>query len=154
MRETGEQIHRRETRRHIWLPFVVTALCVLLAFSIVALANQPLARSRAAAIADLSLTLLCLVPLLACALPAYIIVWLGVVSMIKLHNSTESPLRRLENLTTNTADRIEGLTTHLNQRVINWQARLAPIMAIMQRFDGDPRREDRATHDTTDQSSN
>lgn len=141
MRETGEQIHRKETRRHIWLPFLGALVGVLVAFLIVALANQPLARSRAAAIADLMVTTLCLVPILACILPAYIVVWLGVIGMGKLHNSTERPLRRLEKLMTGTADRIEGLTTNWNNRLINWQTQIAPLMKVMQYFDSDTKEE-------------
>jgi len=133
--QRGTTLHRRGTRRQIWLPFGLGVALVLLAFLIVALPSDPIWRVRAQAIGDFLYTLLCSLPLLICLLPLYLLVMLGIYGMNRLHNSTERPLRRVENLAEGLAKRIEGVTTSVNNQTTKWSTRIAPLMRLLGAFD-------------------
>lgn len=133
--QRGTIMHRRETRRQIWLPFGLGVALVILAFLIVALPADPVWRVRAQAIADFLYTLLCSLPLLLCLVPLYLVIMLGIYGMNRLHDSTERPLRRVENLAEGLANRIEVVAATINKQTINWSARIAPLMRLFSTFD-------------------
>ncbi len=134
-RESGEDLHRRETRRQIWLPFGAGLVLLFLIVAGLALQSQPIWRVRIEALASWTNTLLCLLPLVICAFPVYLLIIWGIYGMHRLHNATETPLRKVENLAGTTASRIESLSTFVNEKTIAISANLAPYMKAMRAFD-------------------
>lgn len=139
LRETGERIHRREMRWQIWLPFWFALLLVIVGFLVVALPTDPTWRIRTQAIADWMVSAMCLIPLTLCLFPMYLLVFLGVFGMSKLHDSAERPLRKLENLSASAADYIEQGSDFVKKRVTGFDNRIAPLMRAMDTtFDENP----------------
>ncbi len=145
--QRGEALHRRETRRQIWLPFVLGVLLVALAFLIVAIPSDPIWRVRAQAIGDFLYTLLCTIPILLCLFPLYLLIMLGIYGMNRLHNSTERPLRRIENLVEGLANRIESGAAAVNKQTVNWSTRIAPLLKLFTTFD--PAQDESENKETT-----
>jgi hypothetical protein len=138
--ERGATIHRRESRRQIWLPFGLGVALVALAFLIVAIPGDPIWRVRAQAIGDFLYTLLCSIPLLLCLVPLYVLVMVGIYGMNRLHNSTEKPLRRVENLAEGLANRIESVAASVNKQTMNFSTRIAPLLRLFDTFDEEGQR--------------
>ena len=134
-RETGAVIHRRETNRQIYLPFLFGMTLLLIAFLIVALPSAPEWLDRAQAIGDFLYTLLCIIPVLMCLLPVYVMVLLCVYGMTKLHDGVESPLRKLENLTASLAERIETATEYVTNQTTTFSNAVEPIDTALRIFD-------------------
>lgn len=134
LREEGRQIHRRETRRQIVLPFVIGLLLIGGAFLFMALPTDPVWRLRASAVSDWLYLLLCQIPLLVCSMIGYMIVVAGIWGMNKLHSRTERPLIRLENLVAGLANRIESITATVNTKTMTWRAKVEQILHFMSIF--------------------
>lgn len=135
VRESGAQIHQRETRWQIVLPFTITVLILIVLVGAVAIQSAPIWRIRAETIADWTYSLMCLIPMTLCLMPLYVVVMLGIWGMNRLHGSTERPLRRLENLAANLAERIDKFSNAINQRTIGFNSRLAPLMNLISGFE-------------------
>lgn len=145
--ETGAVIHRRETNRQIYFPFLLGIILLLAAFLIVALPSAPEWLARAQAIGDFLYTLLCIIPILICLLPVYVMVLLGVYGMTKLHDGTERPLRKLENLTASLAERIETATDYVTNQTASFDKAIEPIDNALRIFDTPPSNEEEAASD-------
>lgn len=132
---SGRDLHRRETRNQIVLPFLLAVVFVTLIVLFVAFLNNPQARTQVRAIADfvLSVTILC--PAILCLFPIYLLVVVGVYGANKLHAGTQKPLERLETLTNQARERVSGWTDGANSQVSHWSARIEPLMKIMSIFD-------------------
>ena len=78
-REQGRAIHRRETRRHIWLPLIMGIVGISTPVVLIAIQRDEIWRVRAAAIGDFLYTLLYSVPLLLCAFGTYLVVMVAVI---------------------------------------------------------------------------
>lgn len=133
-REQGRAIHRRETRRHIWLPLIMGIVGISTPVVLIAIQRDEIWRVRAAAIGDFLYTLLCSVPLLLCAFGTYLVVMVAVIALNKLHHMTQSPLERVELLANGFADRIEALSSNINQRTLGWSSRLEQVMVFFDLF--------------------
>ncbi|MGJ3241301.1 MAG: hypothetical protein ACFE0Q_21520 [Anaerolineae bacterium] len=134
-RETGAIIHRRETNWQIYLPFLLGILTLVIVFLVMALPTDALWRYRAQALGDFLYTLLCVIPILFCLLPVYVLILLGVYGMKRLHSGTERPLRKLEKLSESLASRIETATEFVNQKTISFSSALEPLEKLFSIFD-------------------
>lgn len=134
-RETGEVIHRRESLRQIYLPFILGLLLLLIMVLMVALPSAPIWRIRAQAVADWTYMILCLIPVVFCILPLFMIVAISIWGMNQVHSSTERPLRKLENLSAGLAARINNVTDYINQKTIDASTTIEPAMTMINSFD-------------------
>lgn len=133
-REQGRAIHRRETRRQMWLPLLMGIIAVVMPVALIAVQRDSIWRTRAAAMGDFLYTLLRGLPLLLCAFGLYVVVMIGIIAMNKLHRRTQSPLERVEAVANNLADRIEAVSTAVNTRTTNWSTRLEHVMVFFDMF--------------------
>lgn len=145
--ERGKILHRRETRRQIWLPFALGILLVLVAFLVVGIPADPIWRVRAQAVSDFLYTLLCTIPILLCLFPLYLVIMLAIYGMNRLHNSTERPLRRVENMVEGLAKRIESGASIVNKQTVNLSTRIAPLLKLFSTFD--PAQDESENKETT-----
>jgi hypothetical protein len=135
LRESGAALHRRETNWQIYFPFLLGILLLVGIFSMVALPSDPIWQDRAQAIGDFLYTLLCIIPILLCLLPIYVMVLLCIYGMRKLHDGTERPLRKLENLTENLASHIETATIFVTEQTNFFSSAIEPYEEIISTFD-------------------
>jgi|GEM_PF-1784053 len=133
-RESGAVLHQRETNRQIYLPFLAGIALLAGIFLMLAIPSDPVWRDRARAIGDFLYTLLCIIPILLCLFPLYVMVLLGIFGMRKLHSSTERSLRKLENLTESLAKRIETATAYVNEHTITLSSKLEPLEIFFKIF--------------------
>ena len=133
-RESGTQLHTRETRLQIYLPFALSLLLLLAMVLVVALPSNPIWRIRAQAIADWTYTILCLLPMVLCVLPLFLLVALGIWGMNIVHRTTERPLRKLENLAAGLATRINNISEYVQQKTIDVSATVEPAMNVISAF--------------------
>lgn len=134
-REIGRRVHRRETWVQMILPFLLALLFVIFLVCLVALPTDSSWRLRASVIADFMVTILVLCPAVLCMIPIFALMVAAIAGANKLHDSTRTPLERLETLTESMADRVENAAGSVNKRVINLNERIAPLMKIMTFFD-------------------
>ncbi|MDQ7027713.1 MAG: hypothetical protein Q9P01_12900 [Anaerolineae bacterium] len=134
-RETGAVIHRRESMRQIYLPFALGLLLLLTMLLIVALPSAPIWRIRAQAVADWTVIILCLIPIVFCILPLFMLLAMSVWGMNRVHSSTERPLRKLENLSAGLATRIDNVSEYINQKTIDTSSTIEPVMTMISAFD-------------------
>lgn len=153
LREEGRQIHRRETRRQIILPYMLGVGLLVVIFLIMALPTDPVWRLRASAVGDFLYTLLCLLPLCLCGFGAYAGVMVGIWGMNKLHASTERPLVRVENLVAGLATRVDNLSEMINTRTLDWRAKLEQVLTFLSVFEELDRSTDQPTDEQGDESA-
>src|SRR5690606_41491797 len=79
--------------------------------------------------------LFCIIPILLCLLPIYVMVLLGVYGMSKLHDGTERPLRKLENLTESLAENIEAISQLVYDKTISFSGVFEPLNKLLTFFD-------------------
>jgi hypothetical protein len=136
-RESGAQIHRRETRRQVYLPFMLALFGLLGMVLLVALPTNPIWRVRAQAIADWTYTILCLAPAVLCLFPVFLLVAVAIWGMNRLHLMTERPLHRLEDLATNWVTRINTASEYVQHKTIDVSSTLEPAMKMISAFDSE-----------------
>jgi hypothetical protein len=134
-RESGTEIHRRESRLQIYLPYGIGLLILLTMVLVVALPTNPIWRVRAQAIADWTYTILCLIPMVLCVFPLFMLVALGIWGMYRLHGITEPPLRKLENLAAGLATRINNASEYVQRKTIDVSTTIEPALNLMNTFD-------------------
>lgn len=134
-RESGSDIHKRETSRQIYLPFAMGIIVLVATFLVLALQPDALWRDRVQAIGDLLYTWLCALPLLICLLPVYVILLLSIYGMRKLHAGTASPLVKVENLANSLATRIETGTRYVNEKTISFRTAITSLEQLFSIFD-------------------
>lgn len=144
--------HRRETRRQIYWPFGVMVFVFILIMLLVFTVVLP-RRVQVSLVADY-LTILCfLCPLALCLFPIYLMTLAGLYGATRLHDTTESPLKRLEQLSQNMTQRATTMTDNLNQRTININVRFAFFNRLFDIFDRAPSSSDTTgenTHEPTE----
>jgi hypothetical protein len=133
--ESGTEIHRRESRLQIYLPFGLGLLILLTMILVVALPTNPIWRVRAQAIADWTYTILCLIPMVLCVFPVFMLVALGIWGMNRLHGITEPPLRKLENLAAGLATRINNASEYVQRKTIDVSTTIEPALNLISTFD-------------------
>jgi len=134
-RRSGADLHRRETRRHIWLPFLVVCLALLGLFLLVALPSDPSWRTRVSFIADFMSSILIVCPAIICSFLFYLLIVVGIYGMNRLHSGARSPLEKVENITANIATRVDQTTEKLNEKVVDANSRIASLTHFMSVFD-------------------
>ena len=134
-RQSGAELHRRETRRQMILPFALAVMLVLAMFGVAALLDGPEGMPRVSIISNFLVSILIICPAIICLFPIYLLIVAAIYGANRLHDRTRSPLERLEKLAGDSADRLEGLTASVSKRAISWNASLAPILNLTRFFD-------------------
>jgi hypothetical protein len=136
-----EKTLQREQRLHIWMPFAVGVLALLLLVVVAALTP------RVSVVANCMMTILILCPVLICLLPIYFLMVFAVYGMNGVYNGAAIPLRRLEKLSQILHNRTISLSDTLARQSININARLAPLTHKMEHA-FDERKDDHEQSDT------
>ena len=119
----SQDLHRRETRRQILLPFAGgVVLVVALLIGVIVAGRVP-----ASAAANLLLTVLVLCPLAICLLPLYFLLVVAIAGMSRAHSGIAAPLRRVEDLSAGLRDRTKTVTERAARMTITLNARFAPL---------------------------
>ncbi|MEO1290497.1 MAG: hypothetical protein AAFV93_22365 [Chloroflexota bacterium] len=134
-RESGAIIHRRETNWQIYFPFILGILVLVSVFALLGLPTESVWRDRVQAMGDFLYTLLCMIPMLICMLPFYLVILISIYGMTKLHDGTERPLRKLENATESLASRIETITVFINEKTAQFGNTTDPFTNMLTTFD-------------------
>jgi hypothetical protein len=121
-----EKTLRRDQRLHIWLPFAVGAILLIVLVAFAALLP------RVSVVANCLLTVLILCPALLCLLPIYFLTVFAVFGMNSLYNGAAKPLRSLEKLSARVLNRTTDVSDTLARSSINFNARLAPLSNWME----------------------
>lgn len=126
----------RAERRGVWvsvlLPFtLVLAIVIAIAGTILSL-RSPV---QVALLSDSMLTVLVLCPLVLCMFPFVILSLVLVALLNRWHPKSRSPLRRLEAWTAMMERNVEGWLENVDERVLNWAVRLAPLRELLTAFD-------------------
>ncbi|MCA9884645.1 MAG: hypothetical protein KC708_16820 [Anaerolineae bacterium] len=145
-RRSGADLHRKETRRHIWLPFLLVCLFLLFLILLVALPTDPSWRTRASFIADFMSSILIFCPAIICSFVFYMLIALGIYGMNRLHSGARSPLEKVENMTAKIATRVDETTEKINEKVVDANSRIASLTHFMSVFD-QPENDDDPTGD-------
>lgn len=136
-RETGRVIHRRETRYQIWLPFAISLIVLIVIFFAIALQPDPLWRERAQAIGDLMYIIFCSFPLLICLLPLYVVIIVITYGANKLHQGSETPLRKVENAAASMTQRVETYSQMVRDRTVSASQFFDPLDKAETMFSSD-----------------
>jgi len=123
---------RRRVRFSVLLPF---ALLLVLLVAIVVAVMSLRSPAQVALLSDSMLTALVLCPLVICMFPL-VILSLGLVSLVnRWHPKSRSPLRRLEGWTAAMEQNAESWLGNVDERVLNWALKLAPLRELLRAFD-------------------
>lgn len=134
-RETGRRLHRRETRRQIIPPFIFGLFIIIGILVVMLLLPEENREIQAQAVADFLYTLFILCPATLCMFVLLLGAVAAVYGMNRLHDSTGTPLEKIENLTENMATRVENMTTKANDKVSEANIKLAPLLKLASVFD-------------------
>lgn len=126
----------RAARRGVWvsvlLPFTLILVLVVAFVAAVLSFRSP---AQVAVLSDSMLTALVLCPLVICMFPL-VILSLGLVSLLnRWHPKSRSPLGRLEGWTAALEQNAEGWLGNVDERVLNWAVKLAPLRELLTAFD-------------------
>lgn len=139
---TGERPNRRHlalgraARRGLWvsvlLPFIAVLSFVVAIVGLVLSLRSP---AQVAVLSDSMLTALVLFPLAICLFPLVILSLVLVALVNRWHLKSRSPLRRLEAWTAALEQNIESWLGNVDERVLNWAVKLAPLRELLTAFD-------------------
>ncbi len=126
----------RAERRGVWtsvlLPFMLMLVIVVaIAGTVLSLRSS----AQVAVLSDSMLTVLALCPLVICMFPLVILSLVLVSLLNRWHPRSRSPLRRLEAWTAMMEQNVEGWLGNVDERVLNWAVRLAPLRELLTTFD-------------------
>jgi ABC-type transport system involved in multi-copper enzyme maturation permease subunit len=127
-----EKIQRQQTRRYIFLPFIILLLIFVAIIAVIVSLRTP---TQVAVVSDMLFTIFILCPLVICMFPVAIIMFVLIALMNRLHDGTKSPLRRLEQWTYTMEQRVDGWARIVDSRVIHYAVKFAPIRRILTIFD-------------------
>lgn len=126
----------REERRSVWLsvllPFLLALVIVIAIVGTILSLRSPV---QVAVLANSMLTLLVLLPLVLCMFPLVILSLALVALLNRWRPKSRSPLRRLEAWTAMMEHNVEGWLENVDERVLNWAVRLAPLRELLTTFD-------------------
>ena len=126
----------RAERRGVWLsvllPFMLVLVVVIAIVGTILSLRSPV---QVAVLADSMLTVLVLFPLVLCTFPFVILSLVLVALLNRWRPKSRSPLRRLEAWTAMMEHNIEGWLENVDERVLNWAERLAPLRELLTAFD-------------------
>jgi len=129
------ELERAQQRRlwlSVWLPFAF-ALAVAVAFVGIALSLR--SPAQVAILADAMLSVLLLCPLVIIMFPLTILSFGLVALASRWRGKSRSPLRRLEAWTAVAEQNAEGWLGQIDERVLNWAVRLAPVRGLLMAFE-------------------
>ncbi len=127
-----ERAQRRRLWLSVWLPFAFV-LAVAVAFVGIALSLRSPAQLAILSNALLSVLLLC--PLVIILFPLTILSFGLVALASRWRGKSRSPLRRLEAWTAAVERNAEGWLGQIDERVLNWAVRLAPVRELLMAFE-------------------
>lgn len=126
----------RAERRGVWrgvlLPFSLVLLMLVAIVGAVLALRSP---AQVALLSDSMLTVLVLCPLVICMFPLVLLCLVLVALARRWHPRSRSPLRRLEAWTAMMEHNVEGWLGKVDERVLNWAVRLAPLRELLTTFD-------------------
>lgn len=123
---------RRSVRFSVLLPF---ALLLVLLVAIVVAVMSLRSPAQVALLSDSMLTVLVLCPLVICMFPLVILSLVLAPLLNRWHPKSRSPLRRLEAWTAGLEHNVEGWLGNVDERVLNWAVKLAPLRELLTAFD-------------------
>ena len=127
-----ERAQRRRLWLSVWLPFALV-LAIAVAFVGIALSLRSPAQLAIVSNALLSVLLLC--PLVIILFPLTILSFGLVALASRWRGKSRSPLRRLEAWTATMERNAEGWLGQIDERVLNWAVRLAPVRELLMAFE-------------------
>ena len=127
-----ERAQRRRLWLGVWLPFAIV-LAVAVAFVGIALSLK--SPAQVAILSNSMLTALLLCPLAIIMFPLMILSFALVALASRWQGKSRSPLRRLEAWTALMEDNVEGWLGQVDERVLNWTVRLAPVRQMLMAFE-------------------
>ncbi|MCY3914788.1 MAG: hypothetical protein OXG49_02125 [Chloroflexi bacterium] len=126
----------RAERRGVWLsvllPFMLVLITVIAIVGTILSLRSPV---QVAVLADSMLTALVLCPLVLCMFPLVILSLVLVALLNRWHPRSRSPLRRLEAWTAMMEQNVEGWLGNVDERVLNWAVRMAPLRELLTTFE-------------------
>ncbi len=135
-RELRHLARWRAERRRIWwsvlLPFMVVLVIALAIIGTVLSLRSPV---QVSLLSDSMLTVLVLCPLALCMFPLVILSIALVTLLNRWRPQSRSPLRRLEAWTALMEQNVEEWLGNVDERVLNWAVRLAPLRQLLTAFD-------------------
>ena len=135
-REESYRMLERGQRRRLWLSVVLPfglALIVVAAFIGIALSLR--SPAQVAIMSNSLLTLLVLCPSVIVMFPIVVLCIALVALMSRWPDRTRSPLRRIEGWTAMLEAKSETWLGRIDEEVLNWAVRLAPMRQLLGAFD-------------------
>ena len=127
-----ERVQRRRLWLSVLLPFSFV-LAVAVAFVGIALSLK--SPAQLSIMSNSLLTILLLCPLVIIMFPLTILSFALVALASRWWSKSRSPLRRLEAWTAVVEQNVEGWLGQVDNRVLNWAVRLAPVREMLMAFD-------------------
>ena len=135
-RELRSPAPGRAERRGLWLsvllPFTFVLVIVIAIVGAILSLRSPV---QVALLSDSLLTLLVLCPLVLCMFPLVVLSLALVALLNRWQPKSRSPLRRLEAWTAVMEQNVEGWLENVDEHVLNWAVRLAPLRELLTTFD-------------------
>lgn len=135
-RESQRFAMQRAERRRVWftvlLPFLVVVAIAIVIIGTVLSLRSPV---QVSLLSDSMLTVLVLCPLVICMFPLVILSLVLVSLLNRLRPRSRSPLRRLEAWTALMEQNVDEWLGNVDERVLNWAVRFAPVRQILTTFD-------------------
>lgn len=126
----------RVQRRRLWLSVLLPFLFVLaLAVAFVGIALSLQSPAQVAILSNSMLTVLVLCPLATIMFPLTILSFALVALVSRWWSKSRSPLRRLEAWTALMEENVEAWLGQVDERVLNWAVRLAPVREVLGSFE-------------------
>ena len=126
----------RAQRRRLWLSVLLPFAVVLaVAVTFVGIALSLKSPAQVAILSDTMLTALLLCPLTIILFPLTILSFGLVALASRWWTKSRSPLRRLEAWTALMEGNVEAWLGQIDQRVLNWTVRLAPVRQLLMAFE-------------------
>ncbi|MCE2471880.1 MAG: hypothetical protein J4G18_08265 [Anaerolineae bacterium] len=126
----------RAQRRRLWLSVLLPFSFVLaVAVAFVGIALSLRSPAQLAILSNAMLTVLLLCPLVIIMFPLTILSFGLVALASRWRSKSRSPLRRLEAWTAVVEQNAEGWLGQVDERVLNWAVRLAPVRELLMAFE-------------------
>ena len=136
MREENYRALERRQRRRLWLSVVLPfALALILVAVFIGFALSLRSPAQVSIVANSLLILLVLCPSVLVMFPIVILCIVLVALMSRWPNRTRSPLRRIEGWTTLLEAKSEIWLGRIDDQILNWAVRLAPVRQLLGAFD-------------------
>lgn len=138
----AERQHRRETRRQIWLPLGIgVGVLALVAGVMMSPLFPPANRAGISLVADWTLSVLVLCPIVLCLFPLAAGLLIAAFGMNIVHDAAARPLRRGVRLSETLSVRAQQSADRVSRATIGLSARLAygeRLLSVFDRPSSDP----------------